>query len=149
MNNESVLLKEIDLIQACITRMAQNSFMVKGWMISLIAVIIALLPEKIAFDVRIICVVSLVVTIAFWYLDAFFLKMEKLYRLKYEWVIQNRQKTLEYCYDLNPHNMKMRLPGIGEPNMGEIMFSKSLVPLYLLFVITELFIFLNECFLWI
>ena len=33
---------EIDLIQTCITRMANNSFLIKGWMISLIAVIIAL-----------------------------------------------------------------------------------------------------------
>ena len=39
--------KEIDLIQACITRMAQNSFMVKGWFVSLYAVVLALLPEKI------------------------------------------------------------------------------------------------------
>ena len=39
--------KEIDLIQSCITRMAQNSFMVKGWFVSLYAVVLALLPEKI------------------------------------------------------------------------------------------------------
>ena len=38
--------KEIDLIQSCITRMAQNSFMVKGWFVSLYAVVLALLPEK-------------------------------------------------------------------------------------------------------
>ena len=25
--------KEIDLIQSCITRMAQNSFMIKGWFV--------------------------------------------------------------------------------------------------------------------
>lgn len=38
--------KEIDLIQSCITRMAQNSFMVKGWFVSLYAVVLALLPKK-------------------------------------------------------------------------------------------------------
>ena len=27
--------KEIDLIQACITRMAQNSFKIKGWFVSI------------------------------------------------------------------------------------------------------------------
>ena len=36
--------KEIDLIQSCITRMAQNSFMIKGWFVSIYAVILALLP---------------------------------------------------------------------------------------------------------
>lgn len=45
MPNKDILEKEIDLLQSCINRMAHNSFMVKGWMISLIAVIIALLPE--------------------------------------------------------------------------------------------------------
>lgn len=39
--------KEIDLIQSCITRMAQNSFMIKGWFVSIYAVILALLPEKV------------------------------------------------------------------------------------------------------
>lgn len=36
-----VLHKEIDLIQACITRMAQNSFTIKGWYFALIIVISA------------------------------------------------------------------------------------------------------------
>lgn len=39
--------KEIDLIQSCINRMAQNSFQVKGWTVALFAVILALLPEKV------------------------------------------------------------------------------------------------------
>lgn len=41
MDND-VLHKEIDLIQACITRMASNSFLLKGWAVSIIAVILAL-----------------------------------------------------------------------------------------------------------
>ena len=51
-----VLLKEIDLIQACINRMAQNSFMIKGWTISLVAVVLALLPES--FDLTGLCLIG-------------------------------------------------------------------------------------------
>lgn len=72
MKNKEIMEKEIDLLQACINRMAQNSFLIKGWMISLVAVIIALLPEKVGVDIRVLCVVAFVVTICFWYLDAFF-----------------------------------------------------------------------------
>ena len=36
------LFKEIDLIQGCINRMAQNSFMLKGWAVTLAAGIFAL-----------------------------------------------------------------------------------------------------------
>lgn len=60
--------KEIDLIQSCITRMAQNSFMVKGWFVSLYAVVLALLPEKI--NLFLLCTVLIMVNLMFWYLDA-------------------------------------------------------------------------------
>ena len=86
--NKEILNKEIDLIQGCINRMAHNSFIVKGWLISLIAVILTLLPEN--FNIRILCIVAILITICIWYLDGFFLKVEKLYRWKYEWVIEKR-----------------------------------------------------------
>lgn len=148
MNNKDIMEKEIDLIQACINRMAQNSFLVKGWMISLVAVIIALLPEKIEVDIRVLCVVAFVITICFWYLDAFFLRMETLYRWKYSWVIKNRQSTLDYAYDLNPHNNKTWVGGSTEPSIIETMFSQTFLPLYLLFFSIELFVFINAFFHW-
>ena len=39
--NKENLHKEIDLIQECIKRMANNSFLLKGWTISLVAVVLA------------------------------------------------------------------------------------------------------------
>lgn len=85
LNTTTILDKEIDLIQACINRMAQNSFMVRGWLITLIAVMLALLPES--FNIRGLCIVGFAITICFWYFDTFFLRTEKLYRWKYDWVI--------------------------------------------------------------
>lgn len=148
MKNKEIMEKEIDLLQACINRMAQNSFLIKGWMISLVAVIIALLPEKIGVDIRVLCAVAFVVTICFWYLDAFFLRMETLYRWKYTWVIENRQSTLDFAYDLNPHNDKTWVGGSIEPNILKIMFSQTFLPLYLLFFSIELFVFVNAFFNW-
>lgn len=40
-DKQSLLHKELDLIQSCITRMAQNSFIIKGWYFALIIVISA------------------------------------------------------------------------------------------------------------
>ena len=126
---KTVMEKEIDLVQGCISRMAQNSFVIKGWTITLIAVALALLPEK--FDAKLLCGISIVATTCFWYLDAFYLKMERLYRLKYQWLIANRLETDEYCYDLNPHNSKMRLPNEEkEPCIFKIMITKTLLPIY-------------------
>jgi len=39
--------KELDLIQGCITRMAQNSFMIKGWGFTLVAALAALMADKV------------------------------------------------------------------------------------------------------
>ncbi len=134
LDNKEVLLKEIDLIQSCINRMAQNSFMVKGWTISLVAVILALLPEKV--NIIFLCILVIIITTCFWCLDAFFLKMERLYRWKYNWVIKNRMESNLFFYDLNPVNKDMwclnsndNLP--KEPCVLRIMFTKTLMLIYL------------------
>ena len=109
-NNELtvVLHKEIDLIQACITRMARNSFMLKGWTIALIAALIALGGKN--ADVSVLCVGGIIISICFWYSDAFFLKMEKLYRFKYDWVIEERLNgNRNLLYNLNPYQKEMWL----------------------------------------
>ena len=67
--------KEIDLIQACITRMAQNSFVIKGWFVSIYAVILALLPERV--NMFLLCISLVAVNVIFWYLDGFFLEQRK------------------------------------------------------------------------
>lgn len=145
-DNQNVLEKEIDLIQSCITRMAQNSFVVKGWLITLVTVVLTLLPENV--NTRGVCVIVLLATLCFWYLDAFFLRLERLYRWKYEWIIVNRKKTDEFYYDMNPMNSDMWiLPKSGiplkAPSVIRIMFTKSLLPLYGMIIGVILFIFIN------
>lgn len=151
MDKERVLEKEIDLIQGCINRMASNSFIIKGWLISLVAIVLALLPEK--FDIRLLCVICLVITFCFWYVDGFFLKTERLYRWKYEWVIKKRLTTEKYCYDLDPYNEAMWLinkDGKNKKNPWVItaMFSKTLIPIYIPIIVLITFMFLNSYINW-
>lgn len=133
MKKEDILLKEIDLIQNCIQRMAKNSFVVKGWLVSLFAVIVALLPEK--FDITCLSISGFLTVMCFWYMDGFFLKIETLYRWKYEWVIKKRLSCDDYKFDLNPYNENMWLADSKgntkrEPSILAKMFSKTLIPLY-------------------
>ncbi|MBQ2815888.1 hypothetical protein IJD15_02400 [bacterium] len=151
-DKQNILEKEIDLIQSCITRMANNSFLIKGWLVSLIAVGFALLPET--FNMRALCIISLLVCLCFWYLDGFFLKMEKLYRWKYEWVISNRLTTEDYSYNLNPYESNMWLPNKNNqsrkvPSILRVMFTKTLLPLYLPIIVTIIFMFVNSYKNWI
>ena len=139
-----ILEKEIDLIQSCINRMAQNSFIVRGWAITLITFALALISKSI--DLKLLCGILLVVAICFWYLDAFFLKMERMYRWKYEWVITNRQHNDAYQFDLNPYNKDMwATDQLGkarkEPQIITVMFSKTLIPVYVTLILLESVLF--------
>lgn len=133
MEKKDILFKEIDLIQNCINKASQSSFVVKGWLITLIAVVLALFSENVRWQN--ICLIVFASSLCFWYLDAFFLKVDKLYRWKYEWVINNRMLTDEYRFDLNPYNINM----LGNDESGAarkiphticVMFSKTLLVFY-------------------
>ena len=76
-------------------------------------------------DLYVLCGVGIFIFLVFWRLDAFFLKMEKLYRFKYEWVIAERPKgNKAYLYDLNPYQKHTWFVGREEIPVSSVMFSK-------------------------
>lgn len=125
------LHKEIDLIQECIKRMADCSFKIKGWYISLVTLALTLLIGQ-GFKLSIIALFLLGVTTVFWGLDGFFLKTETLYRWKYEWVIDARlNNNMQNLYDLNPYNKKMWKDAEKKNScIMKYILSKTLFPLY-------------------
>lgn len=127
--NESEVHKEIDLIQSCINRMAKNSFMIKGWMITLYAVILTLLSEK--ENGILACAVLIVITLSFWYLDAFYLRTEKTYRKVYDWILDERSKNnRELLYQLNPQKFKGKIEEVE--SISKVMWSNTLKGFYLI-----------------
>ncbi len=120
MENEQTLkeymLKEIEIIQAIIKRMAFNSFMIKGWAITLVVVTLLLRGTE-KYKVWLAFIPLLV----FWFLDAYFLWQERMYRKLYDWVINNRLKTEDHLFDLNAYRFK----GEVQPKL-RIMFSTTL-----------------------
>lgn len=100
--DKETLHKEIDLIQGVINRMASNSFLLKGWTVTIIVGVLALTKDTIVTnDVTYLALTLLIPLCVFWYLDAFFLHKEKCYRELYKWVIENRPTSNEYKYNLN------------------------------------------------
>lgn len=118
-NKESLkeyMLKEIDIIQDIIKRMAFNSFLIKGWAITLvIATLLLKGTEK--YQVWLAFIPLLV----FWFLDAYFLWQERMYRKLYDWVINNRLKTEKYLFDMNAYRFKNEVQ-----SRFRIMFSITL-----------------------
>lgn len=101
--------KEMDLIQGCISRMADNSFRLKECYIVLMAGVSAVLLSRQCEEI-LVGTFLIVMTGIFWGLDAYFLKLETLFRWKYEWVIEKRKEgENSYLYNLEPYNREMWL----------------------------------------
>ena len=137
---QEIIHKEIDLIQAIITRMANNSFLLKGWLVSLIAVILALNKDSLLQPNNVNLYFILIIPVfIFWYLDAYFLQIERRYRELYKWVIKNRSATNEHLFDLNHKRFKKDVA-----NIFGVMFSETLIVFYLLPLLFLIFLILKN-----
>lgn len=82
--------KHIDLVQSIITRMAQNSFVIKGWMITIVVGLFLFLQND---NLQNNFLIYLFPIIGFWLLDSYYLWQERLYRKLYGSVISNLKES--------------------------------------------------------
>lgn len=81
-------IRYIELVQSIISRLANNSFLLKGWTITLIAAIFSLsdkIMKNFAFTIYFFILI-------FWILDSYYLYQERLYRDLYNKVIEIRDE---------------------------------------------------------
>lgn len=89
-------MKHLEMIQSVIQRMANNSFLLKGWAVSLIVAIFALSDKTMNqtyFGLTYIPVV------AFWFLDAYYLQLERKYTTLYDDVRQKNDTDFDLSID--------------------------------------------------
>jgi len=114
--------KEMDLIQGCITRMSNNSFWIKGGFISLLTIVLTMDNFNLTKENGFFIIVAI---FYLWYLDSFFLSVEKKYRKIYQWVIVEREKgNRDLLYDLNPKRFETTVP------FCTVFLSKTLLIFY-------------------
>lgn len=70
-------IKHLEFIQGVITRMNNNSFQMKGWMV---AIMTALLAVYASTENDRFVLVAIVPTIIFWFLDTYYLWQERKFR---------------------------------------------------------------------
>ena len=130
LDNKEILFKEIDLIEECIKRMASNSFLLKGWAVTVLSVLIGLTVNT--DNWKFASVIAILVCVSFWYLDAVYLKLERLYKRKYNWIIKNRLTTKDYAFNLDPNekNMWLSTENSDIKIIRDVMCSSTLCPLY-------------------
>jgi hypothetical protein len=74
-------LEHLKMIQGVIARMAQNSFLIKGWSVTLVTAVIALALRE---SQKSFVLLALYPAIVFWGLDAYYLRQERLFRQLYD-----------------------------------------------------------------
>lgn len=113
--------KHLDYVTSAIERMAANSFKCKSWAIALTCAVLALNKIVISILTPVIAIFAL---ISLWWLDAYYLRLERLFRELYSDVRLHDFSTSPYDMDLKPYNNKV------QPIL-RIMFSKSELPVYI------------------
>lgn len=86
--------KHLEMIQNIIQRMATNSFMLKGWAVTLIVAIFALADKDMNQNYF---GLTYIPAITFWFLDSYYLQLERKFKMLYDIV---RQKAVVE-FDLN------------------------------------------------
>lgn len=102
-------IKHLEFIQATITRLGTNSFLVKGWVLTLAAGLFALSASRLSWQ---IAGVGMVPLLCFWYLDCFFLRQERAFRRLYD-EARTPDSTVEMLsMDVAPYLARMPWPQV-------------------------------------
>ena len=88
----------LNIIQSIISRMASNSFLIKGWTITLFSALLALTASS---SSRSYLPIGFIPLFAFWYLDYFYLRQERLFRKLYEHAIKP-ESSANFSMDTAP-----------------------------------------------
>jgi len=91
-------IKHLEFIQLAITRMNINSFMIKGWLITLVAAIFVLSNKDAN---KTFFWFAPFVSILFWSLDGYYISIERKYRKLYDIVRLKMESTIDYSMDIS------------------------------------------------
>lgn len=122
-------IAHLGFIQGVINRMGGNSFLIKGWVTTLVAATFALSAEN--SNAKFVYIAFFPLAF-FWWLDAFFLHQEKLYRKLYEKVANNTESSTEFSMDAYKYKKEVDCFLI-------VFFSKTLRNFYAPIIISIIF----------
>jgi hypothetical protein len=107
----------LEMIQAVISRMSGNSFLLKGWSVVLVSALFALAAGD---SERLFVYLAYFPAIAFWILDGYFLWQERLFRKLYDRVRALSEPDVDFSMDTSVVRSDDR-------GWGVVIFSKTLL----------------------
>ncbi|WP_048340901.1 hypothetical protein [Clostridium novyi] len=106
------IIKHLEFLQDIIKRMANNSFKIKGWTITLVTAILGLLATKNLLTLKYISILIIPI-LGFAMLDAYYLRLERIFRKKYNEFVKaynNKEYDKLNIFELStekPENIKI------------------------------------------
>lgn len=120
-------ITHLTMLQSIISRLAQNSFLLKGWCLTVISGLFA-----IAVNTKCLSMVFLLIifssSIIFWILDGYFLWQERLFRVLYDEVRLIGEENIDFS--MNTDNIVIRGEKQKKPCWIDAIFSKTLLIYY-------------------
>ena len=133
MDGTEKVIKHLEMTQAVINRLGSNSFLLKGWSMTIIVTAMVLIARHDIQHPRLI--LSLIIPIlGFWILDGYFLRQERLFRKIYDEV--RCQSDTDFKMDVMKHKNKPKC------SWASATFSMTLSLFYLMEVVLVIFVFL-------
>lgn len=87
-------IKYLEFIQNIITRMNQNSFMIKGWVVAIVSALLAIYANK---ENKLFILISIFPVFIFMFLDSYYLWQERKFRHLYNKVLEeNESKQIKF-----------------------------------------------------
>lgn len=121
-------LKHLEFIQNVIARKNSNSFLIKGWTITIVAALFALAAKESNGQFVFISCFS---TLSFWMLDSFFLQQERAFRVLYAEVASKSPNQIDFAMDVRASSLWHWI---------RAAFSKTFIVFYGLIVVTILIV---------
>lgn len=128
MNEQKI--KHLEFLQNVITRMNSNSFLIKGWTVTIVSALFALASKD--ANINYVLVAYFAIPI-FWILDGFYISQERQFRDLYKEVTTKNEADINFSMDTSEFNKGNRTWLCG-------IFSKTLFPFYGLSVCITLII---------
>jgi len=117
-------LKHLEFIQNAINRMAQNSFLLKSWSITLVAGLLALSFKE---TDHLYITISTVVLLFFWFLDSYYLRQERLFIKLYDHIRGKRDEAVDFSMDTRPFRKEVNWFRCWTPTTMNLFYGGFLV----------------------
>ena len=114
MDADEKVVRHLEMVRGVIERMARNSFLLKGWAVTLVAASLWLIARGDAsgFGAGLLVVLP---AVAFWGLDGYFLRQERLFRKLYDSV----RSAKDTDFSMDARRFSEEVPDVWRTCVGD------------------------------